>query len=190
MYQGKGGELMQPGGKWIVRQRTLPCGTGVKRNYVWCLDIVVIFIGFEGAKKCKSFYRIPLFTISCFVSMEIFDVNIDNYAACQEHLAMYAVAKFDKAYLNRGLNLYNRKIGKSRSSIKNVLKFQQRDYNWIIVYAMQFLSVSIIVIQTPLPTDAHKCIYWKWKPITSEWIMNTYEYVFKWSFLLNKTFSI
>ena len=49
------GELAQPGGMWGLPWGLL-CGTSSRRNYVWCLVIVVIFMEFgqAGAKRCRG----------------------------------------------------------------------------------------------------------------------------------------
>ena len=76
------GGLVQPGGGNEDCLEVCFVGLVVGRNYVWCLVIVVIFMGFGGAKRwgkalkssfgvivsvtgyCKLFYRIlPFFPI-------------------------------------------------------------------------------------------------------------------------------
>ena len=39
---------------------TFAFGLVVGRNYVWCLDIAVIFMGFEqaGAKRCGEWFKV------------------------------------------------------------------------------------------------------------------------------------
>lgn len=56
-------------------------------------------------------------------------METDNLAACQVLLAVYsvAVAKCEKAYAHKGLTSKNRKNGKTRNSISNVLKLPPRD---------------------------------------------------------------
>ena len=45
-------------------------------------------------------------------------------------------------HLHWDLTLYNKKIGKPRSAIKNVLKLQVWDKHWIVVYRPTVISVS------------------------------------------------
>ena len=48
---GKGGELVQPGRASEDCFEVFLVGLVVGRNYVWCLVIVIISMGFEGAKR-------------------------------------------------------------------------------------------------------------------------------------------
>ena len=48
---GKVGELVQPGGASEDCLEVCFVGLVVGGNYVWCLVVVVIFMGFEGAKR-------------------------------------------------------------------------------------------------------------------------------------------
>ena len=56
--EGKAGELVQPGGASEDCLEVCFVGLVVGRNYVWCLVIVVIFMGFGGAKGWGRFKSI------------------------------------------------------------------------------------------------------------------------------------
>ena len=49
--EGKVGELVQPGGASEDCFEVCFMELVVGGNYVWCLVVVVIFMGFEGAKR-------------------------------------------------------------------------------------------------------------------------------------------
>ena len=48
------GELVQPGGASEDSLEVCFLGLVVGGNYIWCLVVVVIFMGFEGAKKWRK----------------------------------------------------------------------------------------------------------------------------------------
>ena len=59
---------------------------------------------------------------------------------------VYLECKFDEMYLDWGI-----KIGKTRSTIKNASSYKNVTWiDWIIVCVLQFLSVLILVLQTPI----------------------------------------
>ena len=49
------GELVQPGGASEDWLEVCFVGLVVGGNYVWCFVVVVIFMGFEGAKRFGNF---------------------------------------------------------------------------------------------------------------------------------------
>ena len=52
--EGKVGELVQPGGASEDCLEVCFVGLVVGGNYVWCLVVVVIFMGFEGVKRWRK----------------------------------------------------------------------------------------------------------------------------------------
>ena len=51
LCRGRGGEFVWPGGQVNGLADVCLMGLGVGGNYVWCLVIVVIFMGTGGAKR-------------------------------------------------------------------------------------------------------------------------------------------
>ena len=53
--EGKVGGLVQPGGASEDCLKVCFVRLVVRGNYVWCLVVVVLFMGFEGAKRRGKF---------------------------------------------------------------------------------------------------------------------------------------
>ena len=100
-------------------------------QFFWgcCHYVILLFWNFivSLTRYCKSPYRIPLFTILLLFNLLCIYWEIKNLVASKLVTLVYPVAKFDKTNLHRALTLYNRKTGKTRTVIKNVLKLRVQD---------------------------------------------------------------
>ena len=123
------GELVQPGAMWGLPWGLL-CGTSVRKDLcVWCLVIVVIFMGFEqaGAKRCGGCLKV--INWRCVTKRGLFSYREDRFSLCNTAILWNFIAS-PTGYCKRFywiplftvlLLLYVFEVGKAKSAIQSVL---------------------------------------------------------------------